>query len=139
MNTKSHRARLHYTVDRLVEDIILTSDEDLIKGLNTWGESVAELDERAKAAIGAAAKKAGRERLAAARAQVAQRRPSNDLNMGLNLSTARTIYNRVRSRKADMRETLAARNGSELSDQQMLDILKDLLALGAISSKDLEG
>jgi hypothetical protein len=139
MNNKTERARLQRTLDRLVEDIMLKSDEDLLAELSSSGENPSELEARATTAINAAVKRAGRERLAAARSQIARRHGSSIPDVGLNLGNARLIYSRVRMRKSTASETLAARNGSELSDQQMLDILKDLLALGAISPKDLEG
>jgi hypothetical protein len=135
MSQKDTLKRLHRALDMLVEDVMQQSDEEILSEARE-SEGIDELHARAARAIAAAREAHGQRKLATARTQLAQKRAASTALLGVDVSRARQIFTRLVAQDRGL--ALAARNGSELSDEQIAQILNDWLALGAISTTDID-
>lgn len=130
--TNSESDPIGLLVDMLVEDILQTSDEDLLKEVRERGDDPKTIAGRMRALFGKAELAQGRRRLMTAREAVnadAQRRASQSTK---DPAAARrqldTIMQRFPSATAKL--TMAARKGNGMSDGDVLSLLADLEELG---------
>lgn len=139
-NPKTARSALDRLADALVEDILNTSDEDI---LAEFQESHGD-PERHAADMRALFEKsliaANKQRLAAAKAGVAAiRRTTSALAPTVDMAKARARLRAVLDSPGFPHTlTLAARKESELSDSDILGMLDDLRELGVLPSEDDE-
>lgn len=135
MSQKGTLKQLHRALDMLVEDVMQQSDEEILSEARE-SEGIDELHARAARAIAAGREAHGRRKLATARTQLARKRAASTALLGVDVSRARRVFTRLVAQNRGL--ALAARNGSELSDEQIAQILNDWLALGAISTTDID-
>lgn len=139
-NTKKERAALIRLTDLLVEDVLNTSDDEILAEFRTDGDP----DQNA-AAMRALFEKTviamNKQRLAAARAGVASsgRAGGQSSPNPIDIAGARRLLHRVQASSADHPVTLAARKETELSDADVLSIVANLKELGVIPPDDSEG
>jgi hypothetical protein len=134
---KEKRDALVRLVNALVDDILAASDEEILAELAETQDNPAKAIEATRALFERGVANAKKARLRAAQAGLAasrSRAPSRRPDM---LTDAR---NRLRLALAacppDIRVTIAARNESELSDNDVLGMLQDLEELGIVASDD---
>lgn len=109
-------------IDTLVDELIETSDEQVLEGLNP-----AAIQAEGLRLLNAAKAEAGRSRLAAAKAGYAALKTRPALAaVAVSVEEARRFLAEARN---DERFTLAARNLGELSDDEVLDLYRKLKAL----------
>ncbi|MDA8052354.1 MAG: hypothetical protein M0002_20520 [Rhodospirillales bacterium] len=127
-NKKSHRDALDRLTAALVENILSTSDEEIIGEAQDDHEVPADAAAGVRALSEKAAMLAAKNRLAAARLAVAndRRRPAG--GSPLDPAEARRRLERILSQDPNL--TLAARKGQGLSDKDVLGMLEDLEELG---------
>lgn len=130
--TESESDPIGRLVDMLVEDILQTSDEDLLNEVKERGDDPKAIADRMRALFGRAELAQRRWRLMAAREAVnadAQRRAGQ---LAKDPAAARrqldTIMQRFPSATAKL--TIAARKGTGMSDSDVLSLLADLEELG---------
>lgn len=134
MRRQSHREMLDYLADVLVEDILDTSDAELLsEAAEESGSHVAEAS-RVREILKTAQTLAAKKRLNAARAAVDQQEqvPQRGKVISLNPSQARRTLATVLQKHPESTQefTLAARKGKDLSDSDVLSMLEDLQELG---------
>lgn len=139
---KKEREALNRLADALVDDILNTSDEDILAEFReTHGDpdrNAVEMRELFEKSILAANKK----RLTAAKAGVAaSRRASPVATPGpIDIQAARARLRTIVSTQwPDQKITLAARKENELSDNDIQGLLEDLRELGALPPDDQGG
>lgn len=139
-NSRTARSALDRLADALVEDILNTSDEDI---LAEFQESQGDPERNAvdmRSRFEKCLIAANKQRLAAAKAGVA----ANRLTTGGRASIIDMAKARARLRAVldapslPPTLTLAARNESELSDSDILGMLDDLRELGVLPPEDGE-
>lgn len=139
MTRTDDRLRLRRLIDRHAQDILEMSDAELRESAGAENESVRELAEQATSIVENAIKAGGRERLARAREGLAAKKLRIDAPINIDVSKARKILDRVRRRDQSLAvQTIAARNGTQPSDEQSLEILQDLVLLGVLSESDFK-
>lgn len=136
MTTKSKdpREQLNLVAQLLIEDLFRTPDDELIKEA-AEDKSLIEAGAKAKRSYQDAIKTLGAKRLQIARAEMAQERIKTNI---ANIDSARA--HRVIARLAasnDSNITLAARNLNNISDAEAIELVKELIELGAIKDDDL--
>lgn len=141
-NDKRERNALNRLADALVDDILNTSDEDILAEFrDTHGDPdrhAAEMRELFEKSILIANKK----RLAAAKAGAAARRkPAPIVSSGpIDMEAARARLRAIANTPGiPQRVTLAARKENELSDNDILGMLDDLRELGVLPPDDQGG
>lgn len=131
--TKSDRTALTRLADAFVEDVLNASDEDILAEAKEDCPNPPAAAAHTKALFERAAAAAGKERLDAARAALAQQRGPATVTR-LDAAEARRRLQQVLTRDPDMahRLTLAARKdqGQGLSDNDVLGLFEDLAELG---------
>lgn len=133
-DTKKERLALDRLADALVEDILSTSDEDI---LTEFKESHGDPDRHA-AEMRALFEKlliaANKTRLGAAKAGAAASRqsPPSTRPASIDLAQARARLRALTLSAASPKLTLAARKESELSDADISGMLDDLRELGVL-------
>jgi hypothetical protein len=138
MTTKSKdpREQLNLVAQLLIEDLFRTPDDELIKEA-AEDKSLIEAGAKAKRSYQDAIKTLGAKRLQIARAEMAQE--SNKIKTNIaNIDSARA--HRAIARLAasnDSNITLAARNLNNISDTEAIELVKELIELGAIKDDDL--
>ena len=136
---RKERDALDRLTDFFVDDILSTSDEDILAEFreahgdpNLNAVKMRELFEKSLL-------KSNKKRLAAAKAGVADsRRPSAvSMTVPIDMRAARARLRRMIDRPgAPQKITLAARKEQELSDLDILGMLEDLQELGILLSDD---
>ncbi|MDR3579203.1 MAG: hypothetical protein P4L44_04475 [Oryzomonas sp.] len=134
MRTQSHRDMLDHLTDALVEDILNTSDKEILsEAAEDSGSPEAEAT-RVREILKTAQTLAAKKRLSAARLAVAQQKkePQKGKVITLDpLQARRTLATILQKHPESTQEfTLAARKGKELSDSDVLSMLEDLRELG---------
>ncbi len=135
---RSSRADLDRLADALVEDILTASDDEILaEAREDYGDPAAvaaEVHEIYERAILLAKKN----RLAAARDAVRRNNARGRKLVHLEPREARLRLEAALAKDPNAKMTLAAREGKELSDADVLGMLEDLEALGIDTSKDDE-
>lgn len=138
---KKERAALDRLADVLVDDILSTSDEDILAEFKElYGDpdhNAAEMRSLFEKSVLVSNKK----RLAAAKAgaAVSRRAPTVSAVVSIDMRAARARLRAVIDKPGlSQKVTLAARKESELSDADVLGMLEDLQELGILPSDDSE-
>ena len=143
MTSKSNNSRqkLGRLADKLIEDLYKTSDEEILSEASedyddteTAINDVKKVWQNARTAV-------GKNRLLEAKKSLDRKRrtqtetPKVDI---VDIAEARKLLKSIIEQKSELagQITLAARNLNELTDEDVLSILKDLRELGAINNGD---
>ncbi|KSV72248.1 hypothetical protein N183_27145 [Sinorhizobium sp. Sb3] len=136
---KRERVALDRLADVLVDDILSTSDEDILAEFKEAGcdpnQNAAEMRALFEKSVLASNKK----RLAVAKAAATanRRSPTASVAMPIDMAAARARLRAVVDRPGlPQKVTLAARKENELSDADILGMLEDLLELGILPPDD---
>jgi hypothetical protein len=138
--TKKERDALIRLSDLLAEDILNTTDDEILAEFRTDGDpdqnaaAMRTLFENTFIAL-------NKQRLTAARAGVAdtRRAAGQSSPATVDITEARRLLHRVQASNANPPVTLAARKETELSDADVLSIVANLKELGIIPPDDSEG
>lgn len=137
MTTKSKdsREQLNLVAQLLVEDLLNTTDEDLLREA-TEDKSLVEAGEMAKKCYQNAIQTIGAKRLQNAREEMS-RQGNIDGNNIINIDSARAhrIIDKLTASN-DSSLTLAARNLNNISDNEAIELVKELMELGAIKDDE---
>jgi hypothetical protein len=134
---KSDRVALLRLADALVEDILNASDEDILAEARDDNTDPGAAATQASALFENAAAFAGKERLAAAKAALANRQASAIVTR-LDPAVARRRLERIFANDphAAGKLTRAARKGQGYSDDDVISMLDDLAELGITPGPD---
>ena len=137
---KKGREPLTRLADALVEDMLATSDQEIVaEFIETQGDP-SKNAEAMRALFEKSVLKANKNRLRAAQAELAtdQAAPARP-----GIVSMANVRDRLRRALAtcppDVKLTLAARNENELSDADVLGMLQDLEELGIVAPDDESG
>jgi hypothetical protein len=134
---KKGREALSRLVDVLVDDVLATSEADLLAELTSAQGDPAKNSAEMRALFEKSVLIANRERLRAAKAGLLASRAAAPTSKIASMENVRERLRRVlASCPPDVKLTLAARNESELSDADVLGMLQDLEELGIIKPDD---
>ena len=127
--------------DALAEDILNTSDEDILAEFRESGGDAARAAADMRALFETSVIAANKRRLAAAKAGVAASRRGTAgafaLRAPIDIAEARRrLHAALKSPAAGPKLTLAARKESELSDDDILGMIDDLEELGILPPGD---
>lgn len=132
--SKDPRYQLLRLSDLLIEDLLATSDADLLA--TTTPEASKYAGDRAKNALKRAQQIVGQKRLQAARDAVANSKEIiNDASIrSIDIAKARQLLENLAANDSIFKNkiTLAARNLRDISDSEVLSIIEDLRSLGAL-------
>lgn len=119
-------------VDMLVEDILETSDEDLLKEVRERGEDPKAIADHIRVLFGKAEVAQGRQRLLDARTEVNADVSRRVASTGKDPVAARQRLNAIMQRfpGSEAQLTMAARKGDGMSDNDVKSMLADLEELG---------
>lgn len=125
------RLALNRLADALVEDVLNTSDEDILAELRDEGVDPHQFAASMQARFELAVIKANKAKLIEAKAAVAadHSRLAGSPRAPIDMADARR---RLRQAMASQPLTLAARNETDMSDSDVLGMLEDLQELGAL-------
>ena len=137
-SSKKEKQALMRLTDLLVEDVLDLSDEEILAEFEEKDGTPNAYGEKMRAAFKQNIIKSNKENLKAAQAAVAQNRdPTTRKTLKMNIEEARAELQRLGTNKsAPQHFTLAARKESELSDEDLLDLIEDAQALGLLSDND---
>jgi hypothetical protein len=129
---------LHLLADELVADLMKMSDAELLAEVKAEGLDPEEEAARVRETIRAAIMERGKARLKAARSALeAARATGPGSRRPLQVQDRRAVLARFANDDEKLRErlTMAARNGEEITDQEIETILNDFRDLGAIDDE----
>jgi len=139
MSADDPRQKLLNLLDHLVLDLFSTSDEDIVAEALAGGLDPEAISAEVKSTMASACARAGKLRLAAARAQLngvsaLRSRPSIT---GLPAQKKDAILRRFAANDNPLQQrlTMAARNGDGLSEEEVDSVLLDLVELGAVDDQ----
>ena len=134
---KTDRAALLRLADAFVEDILAASDEEILAEAREDRADPAATAARGRALFDTAMIAAGKNRLATAKAALAQQQKPATI-IKLDPAEARRRLERVLRQDPDTARklTLAARNGQGLSDNDVQGLLQDLADLGIDTDRE---
>jgi hypothetical protein len=141
MTRKTDKDALDQLTDNLVDDILNTSDDEILAELKEHDIDAEQLAASMRTLFDKTMIAANKHRLAAAKAGVAAlKKASETVKMpSLDIAAARERLNRVlETLTPDQKLTLAARKAIELSDADVLSLLDDLNELGLAPPEDRE-
>jgi hypothetical protein len=128
---KKERQPLGRLVDALVEDILAASDEEILAEEAAAGADPAKTADAMQALFERSVLLSNKDKMRRAKAGATAARQVSVVPTVTGTADARERLRRVlASRPADVPLTLAARNESELSDEDVLGMLQDLEELG---------
>jgi hypothetical protein len=134
MRTQSHREMLDHLTDALVEDILHTSDKEILSEATEDSGSPAAEATRVREILKTAQTMAAKKRLSVARTAVDQQKKEPQRGKVISLTplqARRTLETVLQKHPESTQEfTLAARKGKDLSDSDILSMLEDLRELG---------
>lgn len=134
-NTNDPRMELNKISKLLIEDLFSISDADLLQEA-TKVESLKEAGEAAKSAFQKAIQTVGAKKLQAARTEMKAANAQATLEAGnIDADAARKIIARL-SAANDATLTLAARNLKNISDEDAIELVKELVELGAFKTDE---
>lgn len=131
--------QLERALDRMVEDVHATSDEEILKeATEVYGSADAAVA-RVQGALAAALKRSGQKKLEQARAGLRAARNAKTTSNVVELPVAdkRRILDTFAGNKNPIRDklTMAARNGVPIGEAEIDGMLEDLIELGAIDQQ----
>ncbi len=129
---KNERLLPEAIIDLLVEDIIESSDENILEEARIkYGNAPAEA-ERIRSLIASAIIRAKKEQFLLAKKELNASRSAKSENQILNFSldTKKALINKAKEHTPSL--TLAARNGEELTENDANCFLQDLIDLGVL-------
>ncbi len=133
-NRKSKQQELDQLADSLVDDILNASPEEILAEFQEDHGGVEHHLSEMRAVIEKGVAKANKHRLAAAGAGAASSRaPGKRATTPIDISEAR---HRMSTLTPEQKLTLAARNESEQSDDDLLSMIEDLRELGVPPADD---
>lgn len=137
-NKHPEREALDRLADALVDDILNTSDEDMLAEFREGHGDPGHHADKMRALFEKSVLTANKQRLAAARAgAAASRTRSSEATPPIDIAEARRRLRAVLDAPDAPKElTLAARKESELSDADVLGMLEDLRELGVLPPDD---
>lgn len=130
MTSKKADTGPDHLVEALVEDILATSDADILAEFKEDGGDPERLAAEMQEMFRAAQLQANKKRMADAKAGVTAARASSPRPRQPNMAKARMHLHALLTSEAAQGLTLAARKESELSDADVLGMLEDLRDLG---------
>jgi hypothetical protein len=137
-NPKKERNALDRLADALVDDILKTSDEDILTEAAEDGVDTTQLAVDMRALFDRTAMEAGKVKLAAPKQAAADARRSSTGAVRIDLSDVRRRYDAMVARDHGLAEklTLAARNGEGQSDRDIESAIEDMSELGVFDEED---
>lgn len=141
MKKRHHREMLEHLSDELVNDVMNTSDEEILAEAAEDFGSVHAVADHVRGILAKAQQQSAKQRLVAARKEVDQQ---NDLErrakvISLDPVRARRALQKLLESSSDVPITLAARKETEMSDADVLTMLEDLQHLGLFHPDLFEG
>jgi hypothetical protein len=138
--TETNKKALSQLVNALVEDVLTTSDQEILaEYTEAYGDPKKNSDAM-KTLFEKSVLKVRKKRLRAAQAGVAADRLFSTAPKVVSIENARGRLRRVlASCPPHVKLTLAARNEDELSDADVLGMLQDLEELGIVAPDDTTG
>ncbi len=135
---KKEKQALLRLADLLVEDVLDSSDDEILSEFEKENGDPNEYAERMRVAFRQNLIKANKQKLEDAKAAVAQNRKNSAHRTPImSIEEARAQLKRLNSDGfATEKLTLAARKESELSDDDILDLMEDLDALNLLPKED---
>jgi hypothetical protein len=139
-NNKKERQPLSRLVEALVEDILAASEEDILAEEAEAGADPAKTADAMQALFEKSVLLSNKDKMRRAKAGADAARYVVVVPMATAAANPREYLRRVlASRPSGVPITLAARNESELSDEDVLGMLQDLEELGITLPKDTTG
>jgi Zn-dependent peptidase ImmA (M78 family) len=138
MTKESSEQAILLLLDELLDDLLMTSDEEVVaEAIEDYGSAAAALG-NIRDEIEAAINSLGKDRLAEARAAVAFHSRSDFGERGfVSIECLNRVKELLSSDQGNLRLTLAARNGREQSNNDVLSALTDLCDLKGEFGKSL--
>lgn len=141
--TNNPRDKLDRLADKLREDLYKTSDEEILTEAREDYGDINDSITKVKNVWQSARQATGKRRLLEAKESLDKKRRSqikSNIPNVTDIIEARKLLRNIIENKTGLIDkiTLAARNLNELTDEDVLAILKDLYELGAIPSGDGE-
>ncbi len=127
---------LNRLTDMLAEEIISTSEEDILKEVREEGENPDLIAETTKKLFESVYLNISKARLATAKAAVKADKCSNNITQLDPISARKKLEKFLATNPNAKDMTLAARKGQNLSDQDIKGMLEDLENLGIDLSDD---
>ncbi|MCB2009561.1 MAG: hypothetical protein KDF64_02955 [Geminicoccaceae bacterium] len=129
---QSDQDALNRLADALVEDLLETSDQDILAEVREDNDDPSAIAANMRAMFEKTVASAGKARLAAARSAIVQDRQRSAVVISLDPAEARRRLERIVANDPETARklTLAARKGEGLSDSDVLSMLEDLEELG---------
>lgn len=133
--SKDPRKQLNLIAQLLIDDLLNTPDAELLQEASN-DKSLVEAGMNAKKSYQNAIQSTGAKRLEIARAEMEQENNKTKANV-INIDSARAhrIIAKL-SAANDSNLTLAARNLNNISDTEAIELVKELLELGAIKDDE---
>lgn len=134
---KKEREALARLADVLIEDLLSTSDQEIVAEFVEAQGNPARNAEAMRALFEKSVLKSNKGRLNVARAALAAEQAAPTNPKIVSMANIRAQLQRVLANcSPEVKLTLAARNESELSDADVLGMLQDLEELGIIATDD---
>ena len=134
-NTNDPRVELSKLSKLLIEDLFSMSDTELLQEA-AKDEALKKAGESAKNAFQKAIQTVGAKRLQSARAEMKAANAQTHMDVGnIDADAARKIIAKL-SAANDATLTLAARNLKNISDDDAIELVKELIELGAIKKEE---
>jgi hypothetical protein len=133
--TNDPRVELNKLSKLLIEDLLSMSDAELLQDA-TKDKSLKESGNLVKNAYQKAIQTVGAKKLQTARAEMKVARAQASLDTGnIDANAARKVIAKLTAAN-DANLTLAARNLKNISDEDAIELVKELVELGAIKKDD---
>ncbi|MBF5039897.1 hypothetical protein INP77_10385 [Methylophilus sp. 13] len=134
--SKDPREQLNSLAKALIDDLFKTDDAELLKEASS-DKSLIQAATNARDSYQKAIKSLGEKRLEIARAEMKHTNILKELVVPrIDIQRARQIISRL-SAANDTRLTLAARNLNHISDTEAIELVNELLELGAIKNDEI--
>lgn len=142
MRKDSHRKKLARLTDILVDDILQTTDAEILSEVEDNGKSVKAEVNSLREILKKAEKQVAKSRLVSARAAIDRQKKAEQVAKGkairLSPEDARLALDTILRKHPESTQefTLAARKGRDLSDTDVMSMLEDLQELGLYAPDD---
>ena len=138
MNADDHRQQLSRVLDPIIEDLLSSSDEELLAEAREDGLDIDLIAAEVRKEFAAALSIVGKSRLAEARTKLEAIRSlrSSPAITSLSIAEKEQLLRQFAANDNPLQKrlTIAARNGGSLTEAEMDAVLLDLVELGALSS-----
>lgn len=136
MNTTKSKApedQLSRLREQLVEDVMSTTDEEIVAELKAAGDDPEVVAARMRDVVQRAVIVSGKVRMAAAKTQLRSQQSKPMPVTPIDIARARRLLQTAAAKDNDLRLTLAARNGEAMSDSDVQSLVQDLIDLGLLT------